>query len=131
MQDKTLNANAQAVLDVLRADMHHPTAQELYEQVRHVRPHIGMATVYRILHQLKEQGMIREIGRDLECRYDADTGHHDHAICTQCGALLDVPADVRIPQEQLLRAAQSAGMELSDYEVRLYGRCRQCTQQYH
>ncbi len=129
MQGKTLNTNAQAVLDVLRANSNHPTAQELYEQVRRVRPNIGVATVYRILHQLREQGMIREIGRDVECRYDADTGHHDHAICTLCGALLDVPADVRIPQDQLLRAAQSAGVELNDYEVRIYGRCRQCRQQ--
>jgi Fur family peroxide stress response transcriptional regulator len=128
MEEKTLHANARAVLEVLRETDTHPTALELYHKVRLLRPHIGLATVYRILHQLTEQKLICEIGRDAECRYDANTSRHDHAICTECGALLDVPVEVQIASESLRRAAQSAGLELSSHEVRMYGRCQACQQ---
>ena len=76
-----LNANARAVLETLRASAHHPTAQEVYDEVRHARPRIGLATVYRILHKLAEQGVIKVWGYGSEsARYDACTHRHDHAI---------------------------------------------------
>src|SRR3989441_10353583 len=124
--EHTLNTNAHAVLDVLRASQNHPTALEVYEAVRRVRPRIGLATVYRILHQLTEQGMITALGRDIECRYDARTQRHDHAVCTVCGALLDVPVDIRLSSEMLQAAALAVGIELDFHEVRIYGRCRNC-----
>ncbi len=126
MED-TLNTNARAVLDVLRASEKHPTALEVYEAVRRVRPRIGLATVYRILHQLTEQGLIKELGRNEECfRYDARTNRHDHAVCTECGALLDIPVEIRLPDEVLQAAAQAAGINLGTHEVRIYGQCTTC-----
>lgn len=124
----TLHTNARAVLDVLRETDTHPTAQEIYERVRHVRPQIGLATVYRILHQLVEQGFIKELG-DSEARYDAHTARHDHALCTQCGALLDIPMDIAIAHDALQQAAQAAGVELTSHEIRIYGRCKTCQEQ--
>lgn len=124
---ETLNVNAQAVLDVLRATDSHPTALEVYEAVRRVRPRIGLATVYRVLHQLTEQRMIKELGKNDECvRYDARTDRHDHAICTTCGALLDVPLEISLPAEVLQAAAQAAGITLGAHEVRIYGQCTAC-----
>jgi Fur family peroxide stress response transcriptional regulator len=121
--ENMLNTNARAVLDVLRACERHPTAAEVYEEVRRVRPRMGLATVYRILHQLTEQGLIKELGRnDERCRYDARTSRHDHAICTECGALLDIPVAIVLADEVL----QAAGMSLGVYEVRIYGRCTAC-----
>lgn len=127
-EQKTLNANAQAVLDVVRGTDEHPTALEIYETVRRVRPHIGLATVYRILHQLTQHGLIRELG-ESESRYDARTQRHDHAVCTQCGALLDLPIDISLSNELLQQAAQAAGVELDSHEVRIYGRCTACQKQ--
>jgi Fe2+ or Zn2+ uptake regulation protein len=127
MQEDTLNMNARAVLDMLRAVKNHPTALDVYETVRQARPHIGLATVYRILHQLTAQGLINELGRsDQCCRYDARTQRHDHAICTTCGALFDIPTTISLPDEALQEAAQAAGVELTSYEVRIYGRCSAC-----
>lgn len=122
-----LNTNARAVLDVLRASQGHPTALEVYESVRRARPRIGLATVYRILHQLTEQGLIKELEYGSGCsRYDACTRRHDHAICTECGALLDIPRDIQLSHEALQAAAQSTGFELGSHEVRIYGRCTTC-----
>ncbi len=127
MQEDTLNTNARAVLDVLRAAKNHPTALDVYETVRQARPRIGLATVYRVLHQLTAQGLIKELGRSDECiRYDARTQRHDHAICTTCGALFDIPTTISLPDEALQEAAQAAGVELTSYEVRIYGRCSAC-----
>ncbi len=126
MQD-TLHTNARAVLDMLRAAKNHPTALDVYEVVRRTRPRIGLATVYRILHQLTQQGLIKELGQRDDCmRYDAQTQRHDHAVCTECGALLDIPMNVGLPGELLQAAAETAGIELDTYELRIYGRCSAC-----
>lgn len=126
MKEK-LNSNAQAVLEVVRSADCHPTAQEIYAAVRSVRPRIGLATVYRILRQLAERGYIKEIGpREEGSRYDGHISRHDHAVCTMCGALLDVPVEVAVPAEVLEAAARATGMVLSSHEVRLYGLCPSC-----
>lgn len=123
-----LNANAQAVLDVVRAANNHPTASEIFELVKLERPHIGLASVYRILHGLVEQHAITELRHsDDSCRYDGHVSRHDHAICTECGALLDVPLDIPLSQELLEAIAKTAGIELSFHELRLYGRCLACS----
>lgn len=122
-----LNANARAVLGVLRESTKHPTAQEVYEEVRLMRPRIGLATVYRILRQLTEQGVIKVWGYGSEsARYDARTFRHDHACCTECGALLDVPMDVEMSRAALEKAARATGIEIGSHEVRIYGRCQDC-----
>ena len=122
-----LNTNAQAVLDVVRATHNHPTASDIYEIVKERRPHIGLASIYRILHSLVEQGYIKELRHgDESCRYDGRVERHDHAICTECGALLDVPIDIRLAPELLQQAANSTGIELATHELRLYGRCSAC-----
>lgn len=122
-----LNANARAVLGVLRGSTRHPTAQEVYDEVRQVRPRIGLATVYRILRQLAEQGMIKVWSYGSEsARYDACTHRHDHACCTECGVLLDLPVEIEMPLTELEKAAQATGIEMGSHEVRIYGRCRDC-----
>lgn len=128
--EELLNANARAILDVVRTTENHPTALEVYERVRLLRPRIGLATVYRILHQLSEQGLIKELGQNAGCnRYDGRTGRHDHAICTTCGALLDIPMEISLSREVLQTAAQAAGITLGEHEVRLYGQCTRCQTQ--
>ena|SRR5260370_36858324 len=122
-----LNQNARAVLETLQASSNHPTAQEVYDEVRRTRPKIGLATVYRILHQLSEQGIIKMWGYGSEsARYDARTHRHDHAFCTTCGALLDVPVEIELSREALEKAARATGIEMGSHEIRIYGRCQNC-----
>jgi len=125
----TLNTNAQAVLDVVKGAHNHPTAAGIYEAVRQKRPRMGLASVYRILHMLVERGWIKEIWyNDETCRYDGHVERHDHAICTHCGNLIDLPSMVSLPADTLRSAAQSAGITLNSYELRLYGVCLACSQ---
>ena len=127
MLKEKLNTNAQAVLDVVRSVQTHPTALEVYEMAKQVRPHIGLASVYRILGHLVEQNYIKELlYGDGSSRYDGRITRHDHGICTNCGALLDLPIEVTVSQQVLQKAAQAAGLELDTHEVRIYGRCASC-----
>lgn len=126
MKEK-LTSNAQAVLNIVRSAKNHPTALEIYESVKRIRPRVGQSSVYRILHHLVEQGYIKKVGCSDECcRYDGHVSRHDHAVCMVCGALLDVPVEITISREVLQVAAQAAGIELRSHEVRLYGRCPSC-----
>lgn len=125
-----LNANALAVLDVVRIAKNHPTALEVYESVKLWRPRIGLASVYRILHTLVEREYIKELALgDDSSRYDGRTCRHDHAVCRNCGKLLDIPVDVALSSRALSEAAQSVGIVLESHEVRLYGLCASCQEQ--
>ena len=124
---ETLNTNAQAVLNVVRSTNQHPTALEVYEAVKQQRPRIGLASVYRILHSLVEQEYIRELALgDSSSRYDGRTSRHDHALCRTCSALFDVPDEIVCSLVALQEAANTVGISLESYEVRLYGLCKQC-----
>lgn len=125
-----------AVLAALREAACHPTAAQLYEAVRLRYPSMGRATVYRALQRLEAAGLAVEAGRDsLGRHYDARTERHDHAICTRCGRVLDLdsaPADA-LPAALLAVLAERAravGMAMKTYEIRLYGRCAACQEQY-
>lgn len=123
-----LNENAQAIFDVVQSASNHPTALEVYETVKQQRPRIGLASIYRILHNLVEQGYIHELSIDGEnlSRYDGNIERHDHAICSSCGRLLDLPVEIVLSQQNLQEAALAAGIKLETHEVRLYGLCALC-----
>jgi Fur family transcriptional regulator, peroxide stress response regulator len=122
-----LNVNAQAVLNAVRSARNHPTALEVYEAVKQQRPHIGLASVYRILHGLVEKEYIREVALgDESSRYDGQISRHDHALCRSCSKILDVPVAVALSSRALEEAARVVGMKLESHEVRLYGLCEAC-----
>src|ERR1041385_1391658 len=79
------------VLDVVRTPDEHPTATEVFERARETMPGISFATVYNSLRYLKEAGLIREIASfgKSPSRYDSETYRHDHAVCSECGRLVD------------------------------------------
>lgn len=120
----------EAVLQALHAARTHPTAADLYDAVRREHPRIGRATVYRALQRLEEAGRAVEVGRDSFGRhYDARVERHDHAVCSQCGQVIDL-LDVRsLPAETLaplMEVARQAGFAAGTYEIRLHGRCASC-----
>lgn len=120
----------EAVLHALRAARTHPTAADLYDEVRQGHPRIGRATVYRALQRLEAAGLAVEVGRDSFGRhYDARMERHDHAVCSICGQVIDL-LDVRsLPPETLaplIEIARQAGFATGTYEIRLHGRCATC-----
>ena len=104
----------QVILEALAATTAHPTAQELYQQLKPDYPDLSLGTVYRNLSLFSEQGDVMSVGvfRGQE-RFDARTEPHAHLHCVQCGRVIDVPLP-GAPEPQLCTLAQS----VTDAQVR-------------
>jgi Fur family peroxide stress response transcriptional regulator len=120
-----LTKQREAVLQVVRESTAHPTASEVYEAARAVLPSISYATVYNSLNFLKNAGLIAEISFASGAnRYDAITGRHDHALCTNCGKLVDL--DLELADELMTLAARRSGFEPQSIQLTLKGLCEVC-----
>ena len=79
------------VFAALQGDHTHPFAHEIYRRVHKKLPRISLATVYRNLHNLVEEGKIRTLLLDEQgVRFDSETGQHDHFVCERCGRVVDL-----------------------------------------
>lgn len=115
----------QAVLRVIREADRHLTASDVFENARRILPGISFATVYNSLRYLKGEGLIGEVhfGTDA-ARYDRKLDRHDHAICTDCGDLVDL--ELQIPDTLVKKAASLSGFEPGSIEMILHGLCPKC-----
>jgi Fur family peroxide stress response transcriptional regulator len=88
---KRATRQLEAVFQALQGDSSHPFADEVYRRVRQKLPRISLATVYRNLQRLVEDGKIRTVllGERV-ARYDPETSDHDHFICQSCGRVIDL-----------------------------------------
>lgn len=115
----------QAVLEALAKRDDHPSADDLFDEVKGTIPGISRTTVYRVLETLVKIGVAQKIGtHESRARFDADTSRHPHLVCVGCGLLLDcgeiqigdlMPADVEL-----------RGFRLLGYSVQFTGLCADC-----
>ncbi|GAB4155739.1 MAG: Fur family transcriptional regulator [Planctomycetota bacterium] len=105
----------------------HFTADELLAMCRGVDRRVSRATVYRTVAVLEQEDVIAGLDKgDGVRRFEHVIGHphHDHMVCTRCGAILEF-RDERI--ESIQREAASArGFSIENHSLRIYGRCRKC-----
>jgi Fe2+ or Zn2+ uptake regulation protein len=78
------------VLEHLRSVKTHPTAEQVYIEVRKDLPAITLATVYRNLNQMAERREILRLEINKEYHYDGDTCCHQHCVCNKCGKIIDL-----------------------------------------
>jgi len=107
----------------------HLSADELYARVKKMHPGIGYATIYRTLKLLAEAGLVEE--RRFEdgltrFEYKSTDAHHDHMICTRCGAIIEFEND-RIEALQH-DVARKKGFRVRSHKLELYGLCAACHQ---
>jgi Fur family peroxide stress response transcriptional regulator len=115
----------QAVLEALARRDNHPSADELFEDVKLTIPGISRTTVYRVLETLVKIGVAQKIGtHESRARFDADTSRHAHLICVGCGLLIDFDG---FEARDLMRNTQdSHGFRLLNYSVQFTGLCPDC-----
>ncbi len=125
IQDLGLTRQREVVLQVIRDSHDHLTANEVFGLAKTRLPSISFATVYNSLRFLKEAGHIAEIqfGNGAS-RFDRMTQRHDHAICTQCGKLVDIEMDH--PKSLVERAARLSMFKPESLEFTLRGTCPEC-----
>ena len=120
-----VTASRRAVIEALLAGDHHVTADEIVARVARNHPEVHRATVYRTLDRLEEVGVITHVhlGHGPSTFHLNDRPHH-HAVCSVCGAVVEVPLAALDGLADRLRADH--GFELSPQHFALSGRCRTC-----
>ena len=102
----------------------HMTAEDVYKALLADGSDIGLATVYRVLMQFEQAGLLSrnhfESGKSV---FELNEGsHHDHLVCLQCGRVEEF-YDAAIEQRQQ-RVATEHGFELQEHALALYGICK-------
>ena len=102
----------------------HVTADELLETVADRLPNVSLPTIYATLELLEELGMVRRVQRAGTTLFDPRTDPHHHLICSVCGSIEDLEAD--LGTRKLEHAAASRGFEQQRIEAVVHGRCAPC-----
>jgi Fur family ferric uptake transcriptional regulator len=109
---------------VLSESDDHPDVEELYRRSAGRDPNISLATVYRTVKLLEEQGILERLDfGDGRARYeDAERDHHDHLIDMNSGEVIEfVDREIEALQR---RVAERLGYELIGHKLELYGKKR-------
>lgn len=115
------------ILEIMEtAKQHHLSAEAIYRAFIDQGEDIGLATVYRVLTQFEEAGLVVkhhfEGGQSV---FELDTGeHHDHLVCVKCGRVTEF-VDKSIEQRQG-EIAEEAGFTITDHNLTIYGMCGEC-----
>ncbi len=115
------------ILSIFRtAQNRHLNAEDVFQQLAAQQSEIGLATVYRVLMQLEEAGVLRRSNfNPSKAVFELnETKHHDHLICLGCGRAEEF-TDATIEKRQKA-VAESLGFTLSDHQLALYGHCAAC-----
>ena len=119
-----LTHQRQVIFDAL-AEMHHPSPDEVWEEVKKAIPSISHATVYKTLHTFVEHGMLRELSpHHGTLRVDMNTHAHHHLICTQCKSVMDIDDD-HLDRVKLKRKLPR-GFQVERIAVEIQGLCEKC-----
>ena len=99
----------------------HPDVDELYNRVSKIDPKISIATVYRTVKLLEEEGILAKHDfKGGKARYEAlDESHHDHLINIKTGEIIEF-VDEEIEKLQN-KVAEKYGYKLVDHKLELYG----------
>ncbi|MBT0725252.1 ferric iron uptake transcriptional regulator [Rosenbergiella sp. S61] len=112
------------ILEVLQEpECHHVSAEDLYKRLIDMGEEIGLATVYRVLNQFDDAGIVT--------RHNFEGGksvfeltqqqHHDHLICLDCGRVIEFSDEFIETRQRDI--AKRFGIKLTNHSLYLYGHC--------
>ncbi len=111
------------ILNLLEdADNKHVTADDIYRVLMRAGEDIGLATVYRVLHQFESAGLVvKHNFEGGQAYYELDSGpHHDHMVCVETGKVIEFSNDEIEKLQAEIAAAH--GYEIEDHSLVLYVR---------
>lgn len=109
------------IVEYLDGNTSHPSAIEIYDNLRLQEKSFSFATVYNTLETLVKTGVVQQLSVDPQCsRYDPDTSSHGHFYCKTCGDVIDIfDAGIEL-------GTGSNANRIDTYELNLFGTCKEC-----
>lgn len=120
-----LTVQRRAICEALACRKDHPTADQVYEDIKAKLKGVSRTTVYRVLDTLVSIGVAKRISiPDSKARFDGDTQRHHHLTCMKCGTVFDL-------HDESLNNLQTSldigtGFEIMDYSITFSGLCSGC-----
>lgn len=111
-----------AVFNYLCGNREHPAVETVWRRVREVMQDVSLDSVYRILDDFHNAGLIRRLEGAKVIRYDADTGAHDHFVCQECGRMFDFAF---LQTDRVSELCREFG-DVSGVELVVRGVCKSC-----
>lgn len=124
MKKTRMTSQRMKILRYLRSVKTHPTAEEVYKNVKKDLPAITLATVYRNLNLLADQGEILKIEIGGHFRFDGDKCCHQHFVCQKCGNIFDI-FNQKI-SDYAMKNIRSKDFEPECVTIIFKGLCKKC-----
>ena len=124
MKKQRNSKQRQMILDAVTARCDHPTADQIYLDVRAKDEKISRGTVYRNLGILSENGEITNVKVPAADRYDLRLDRHYHLFCTNCGKVFDAPLCYQAEYDA--KVEQETGFQIQRHRLIFEGLCSEC-----
>lgn len=127
------------ILQELQKSCQHLSADVLYDRVRKILPRISLATVYRNLDTLAQDGMIKQLEAEGNRKiFDADIRPHNHIFCVQCqgvenidlgdmSGLANLAGISDIVSLDSLMNVENCDYDITGYRINVLGICKECS----
>ena len=117
------------ILEYLQSVDRFLSSQEIHKQLKSQGESLGLATVYRQLEVLLEEGQVDSIvspkGEKLFRHCGVDEDHHHHIICRKCGATMQIEiSEVEVMAEM---AAKKYKFTDVSHSLEIFGLCEKCS----
>ena len=111
------------IYQCLMASENHPTAEEIFEQVRPANPSISLGTVYKTLETLVESQLAQKVPvSENKMRYDARMESHHHIYCTNTGEIIDFQdKELEAIIQAYLEAKQIGNLSVQNFNLQIRG----------
>lgn len=109
-----------------KSEERHLSAEDVYKIMITTGEDVGLATVYRVLTQFEDAGLlVRHHFESGKAVFELNGGeHHDHIVCVKCGRVEEF-IDEEIERRQK-EAAESRGFTMQEHSLMIYGVCGDC-----
>ncbi len=110
------------ILKYLSENLSHPTADQIYTDLKTNNPSLSKTTVYNSLETLEQHGIIQSITiSGSELHYDLNRGMHHHFYCKKCGRIYDIP--LSCPN---IEKMSNYGHKVEEVHGYIKGICKEC-----
>jgi len=115
-----------AICEMLTESHDHPTANDIYIELKGKYPSLSLATIYNTLDVLVGMGLVNALGSigDDKVHFDADVSPHINLACVKCHKIVDATSNFITQLNEEIN--KNSGFELFGSRILYYGHCPEC-----